>query len=100
MFVTSTISVSRKEKLDCIDIARKMSKAGIVTSITQNISTQPELEYGCRLTQSVKDKKEIINIWNILKKNYDFNCAHLKIDNGFQGCIYDFIRPSACNLEK
>ena len=97
IFITSTISVSRKDKLDCVDIAKKMSKAGIITSITENISTQPELEYGCRLTQSVTTKNEIINIWKILEKNYNFSCAHLKIDNGFQGCIHDFIRPSLCN---
>ena len=94
--LTSTLSVSQKEKLDCHDIAIKMSKAGIITSITENISTQPEIEYGCRLTQSVSSKKDIINIWKILKNNYNFNCAHLKIDSGFDGCIYDFIRDSDC----
>ena len=100
LYTTSTISVSRKEKLDCMDIAKKMSKLGIMTSITSNISTQPEIEYGCRLTQSVTKKDEIITIWDILKKNYNFTCAHLKIENGFQGCIKDFIRPNECNKEK
>ena len=96
LYTTSTISVSRKEKLDCMDIAKKMSKLGIMTSITSNISTQPEIEYGCRLTQSVTKKDEIITIWDILKKNYNFTCAHLKIEGQFSGCILNYLNANFC----
>ena len=99
MFVSSTLSVSQKQKLDCQDIAIKMSKAGIITSITSNISTQPEIEYGCRLTQSISSKKDIEKIWKILQNNYTFKCAHIKIDNIFDGCILDFLSPSKCNTK-
>ena len=40
-----------------------------MTSITSNISTQPELEYGCRLTQSVTTKNEIITIFVLFSKS-------------------------------
>ena len=94
--ISSTLSVSQKEPLDCHDMALKLSKAGIVTSITSNISTQPGIEYGCRLTQSISSTREISDIWTELKKNYHFKCAHLKIDSGFDGCILNYLAMNQC----
>jgi len=94
--ISSTLSVSQKESLDCHDMALKLSKAGIVTSITSNISTQPEIEYGCRLTQSISSPQDIHTIWRELKKNYDFKCGHLKIDSGFDGCVLNYLSMKQC----
>ena len=47
MYITSTLSVSRKERLNCEDMAIFLSKSGVFTSITSNISTNPHIEYGC-----------------------------------------------------
>jgi len=95
MKFTSTISVSKKN-LDCNEISKLVSKYGILTSITSNISTRPYIENGCNLTQSISNKDEVINIWNILKDKYNFTCAHLKINDKYDGCILDFIRESEC----
>ena len=97
MFVTSTLSVSRKDNLDCSEMARALSKAGITTSITSNISTQPEIEYGCRLTQSISSKEDLEKIWTILEKKYEFKCGHLKVEGSYDGCILNYLRASLCN---
>tara|TARA_Y100000996_G_C22131756_1_gene482528 strand:- start:41 stop:343 length:303 start_codon:yes stop_codon:yes gene_type:complete len=98
LFVSSTISVSQKEHLDCKEMAYKLSKAGICTSITSNISTQPYIEHGCRLTQSISSTEDLNKIWRELKKHYNFNCAHLKIDGGFDGCLMNYLSPNQCNM--
>ena len=43
IFVSSTLSVSQNTPLDCLVMAQYLSNAGIRTSITTNISCQPEL---------------------------------------------------------
>ena len=96
IFVTSTISVSRKENLDCKEIASFLSKCNIMTSVTENMSTTPNLEYGCRLVQSINSKNDIQNIWTLLKDRYNFKCGHLKIDGYYDGCILNYLRPSDC----
>jgi len=95
--VSSTLSVSQKEPLDCIEMARKLSKAGIYTSITSNVSCQPEIEYGCRLTQPISSKTHIKTLWSELKKHYTFKCAHLKVADTFDGCVLDYLAPTCCN---
>ena len=50
IFVTSTLSVSRNEYLACKEMAEFLSKCNIITSISDNLSTTPKLENGCRLT--------------------------------------------------
>ena len=99
LYISSTLSVSRKEKLDCYEMAKYLSKAGIMTSITANISTQPELENGSRLVQSITSKEDIANIWTLVQKKYKFTCAHLNIPNKFDGCVLDFLSPNKCNIE-
>lgn len=96
MFVTSTLSVSRKDNLDCREMAKFLGKAGIITSITSNVSTQPDIEYGCRLTQTISSKDELEKIWTILEKKYEFKCGHLRLEGSYDGCILDYLRPSSC----
>jgi hypothetical protein len=94
--LTTVISVSRKKKLDCEEMANYLSKCGIKTSITPNFTTQPDLEYGCRIIKSIHSKEEVSDLWYKLKKKYGFNCAHLKVNSKYEGCILDFIRPTSC----
>ena len=95
--VSSTLSVSQKEPLDCMEMARKLSKAGIYTSISSNVSCQPEIEYGCRLTQPISRKTHIKTLWSELKKHYTFKRAHLKVADTFDGCVLDYLAPTYCN---
>jgi hypothetical protein len=100
MFVSSTLSVSQKNELSCGKMALFLSNAGIITSVTSNISTQPHIEYGCRLTQSIESKEDIRKIWTIIEKKYDFKCGHLKVDGSYDGCILNYLRPSLCSNAK
>ena len=93
---TTTLSISRKEPLDCKKMAKYLGAKGFYTSVTANISTAPEIEYGCRLTQTMTQKKEIESLWTTLKNKYNFTCAHVKVGDQFEGCILDFLAPSKC----
>ena len=94
--ISSVLSVSAKDKINCEQMARYLSENNIITSISSNVSTTPEIEYGCRLHQSVNSKKEIENIWSLLQIKYDFKCAHLKLADVYDGCILNFLVPSKC----
>ena len=94
--ISSVLSVSKKDKIDCENMAIYLSENNIITSISSNISSTPGIEYGCRLHQSVDSKKDIENIWNLLKIRYDFKCAHLKLGDVYDGCILNFLVPSKC----
>ena len=96
IFVSSTLSVSRKEYLNCKEMADFLSKCNIITSVSDNLSTTPKLENGCRLTQSISSKNDLEILWNLLKNKYDFKCGHLKIDGNYDGCILNYLRPSIC----
>ena len=97
IYVTSKLSVSQKEKLDCVKMAKYLSHFNIITSITSNISTQPHIEYGCNLTQSISSKKDIGKIWFLLQKKYNFKCGHLKVGDAFDGCILNYLAESKCS---
>ena len=108
--VSSTISVSSPTYLDCNKLAEFLGNSGIITSVSSNISILPKTiefrgkkytstvkEKGCRLTQSVSEKDEIQIIWDKLKNEYGFKCAHLNLGNQFDGCILDYLAPSRCS---
>ena len=97
LHTSSKLSVSQKEELNCLEMAKYLSNHNIVTSITSNVSTQPHLEYGCNLTQSISSKKDIEKIWILLKKKYNFKCGHLKVGDAFDGCILNFLAKSKCS---
>ena len=94
---TTTLSVSQKEPLDCKKMAEFLGAKGFYTSVTTNITTEPHMEYGCRLTQTMTQKKELESLWTVLKNKYNFTCAHLRVGDQFEGCILDFLRPSLCS---
>ena len=98
---TAEISVSKKNQLNCQEIALFLHKHNIISNVSTNISTQPEIEYGCKIVQPITKKIEIETSWLLLKNNFGFNCAHLKIDSIYSGCILDYLRPSLCgkNIE-
>lgn len=96
IFIPSTLSVSRKRKLDCEEVAGYLETLGICSLVNSNISTQPHKEYGCQLTQAIKQREDIEKIWTPIKERYGFTCAHIKVANIFDGCILDFLEPSKC----
>ena len=94
--LTAELSVSRSLPLSCYDVARLLSKSGIMANVTANVTTQPSIERGCRIVQPISDKKEVESTWKILKNEYSFRCAYLKIDGVYAGCVLDYLRPSLC----
>ena len=93
---TTTVSVSSKKPMDCVKMAKFLGAQGFYTSVAVNTSAEPDIEYGCRLTQSMTEKKEVESLWTTLKDEYDLECAHIRIGDQFDGCILDFLRPSLC----
>lgn len=77
-------------------MAYYLSQNNIITSISSNISTQPHIEYGCNLTQSITSKEDIKKIWNLLKIKYNFKCGHLKVGDAYDGCILNYLGKSKC----
>ena len=97
IYVTSKLSVSQKKELNCLEMAKYLSNYNVITSINSNVSTQPHIEYGCNLNQSISSKKDIGKIWSLLKKKYDFKCGHLKVGDASDGCILDYLAESKCS---
>tara|TARA_B100000925_G_C21720721_1_gene350776 strand:+ start:315 stop:605 length:291 start_codon:yes stop_codon:yes gene_type:complete len=91
-----SLSVSSSDNIDCKNMAKYLSKLGIVTSITSNISTTPNIEYGCRLSNYINSKKDLEFLWNNLKNRYNFKCGYLELGDIYKGCILDYLRPSIC----
>ena len=90
-YISSTISVYRKEYLDCKEMEKFLKSFNIKTLITSHYSLIPHKKYGCKLTQSISSKNDIENIWNPINKKYNFNYAYLKVDNIYNGCIFDYL---------
>jgi hypothetical protein len=94
--VTAVLSVSRKQPLNCDELAKDLYNAGIFTNVVKNTTYTDTKEYGCRLTQTVTKKKELEMIWNMLRPKYGFQCAHLKLGDCYQGCILDYLPKTNC----
>lgn len=97
IFVSSTLSVSSKNKLNCEEMAEFLKTLNIKSLITSNISLTPHKEYGCQLTQNISSKNDIYNLWIPLKNKYGFNCAHLSVGNSFNGCVLDYLAKTNCS---
>ena len=99
---TSQISVSRKN-LKCSDIVKFFYNMKIPISLTENktiICNEDKCwsENGCRIIltgQSLK-KRDIKNVWNKLNDKFNLRCAHIDVEGGYKGCIYDYISDSKC----
>ena len=99
---SSELSISSPEIIDCVDVANMFAKMGIMCSVTENISVTPKkgkmiIEKGCRIKMG-SHKPEVINndFWDIIKKKFNLNCAHLHVEGKFKGCIYNYLRDTAC----
>ena len=55
------------------------------------------IENGCKITLSTNEPTELEKkLWIPLKNNFDLNCAFLKIQGEYNGCVYDFYRNTNC----
>ena len=93
---TAILSISHKDKLNCENVADFLGNMGFLVDVTPNISMQPNKEYGCRILYNINSKQDISYSWNLLKKKFNLNCAHLKVENKYSGCVLDYLRDSLC----
>ena len=99
---TSILSISSDKIKNCNEVAEFLKKNKIMCSVTENTSVvsyngQYQIEKGCRiLFNSHKPKMINNNFWDSLKNEFDLTCAHLKVEGKFKGCIYDYLKDSAC----
>ena len=91
------ISVSNNNPNNCNIIMKIMKDLNINCRIIETKSiVDKNIENGCLLTfgEQYNSKKNVHFLWNTIKD--DYNCAHLKIDGLFDGCIYNYINANFC----
>lgn len=103
---TFFLSISKKG-LRCSEVAEFMNnKMHVPCSVTGNYSVQcsssPEskkkcdIERGCRIVFQEDQENKVEEVWENLKEEFDLKCAHLEGRVHFNGCIYDYLKPSSC----
>lgn len=101
--LTSVLSISGP-KIDCNSITKQLCDAGIVCHVETNQSVRCEnvdgkrecwIEPGCSITSTVRTKTDSLAVWRCLKSN-SLQCAHIKVDSKFSGCVLDWSRDSLC----
>jgi hypothetical protein len=92
------ISVSNSGQNNCNNIINILKFSGIDCRIIETTSIiNNNIEKGCIITLDRSySKDKLKNIWNDIKKSGNYNCAHLKIDGIFSGCIYNYIYSDFC----
>ena len=97
----------------CVHVLKAFEKCNIEAKITPNISlVNGQLEEGCTIVMPKEygNREKLSEIWNIVKTSpgnfkgqtnllhSEYDCAHLKIDGIFQGCIFNYIKANFCPL--
>ena len=91
--MSTEISVSNYTQKNCKDILNIMKEYGQDCRVTETTSVvENKFENGCIVTiETFKDKTHLENFWKNIKINGKYNCAYIKIDGGFSGCINDYL---------
>ena len=99
---TSILSISSDTIKSCDTVVDFFRKNKIMCSVSENTSVVPydgvyKVEKGCRVIFNSHKPKMIDNeFWDSIKNEFNLTCAHLKVEGKFKGCIYDYLRKSAC----
>lgn len=91
------ISVSNKYYKNCQHIMTIMRDLNINCRIIETKSiVDKNIENGCLVTfgEQYNSKKNVRYLWDTIKDDYE--CAHLKIDGLFDGCILNYINANFC----
>ena len=96
----------------CSHIVESLIKSNIEAKIVPNLSIiSKKIEEGCTITfpKDYQSREKIKNIWNIIQESpqninnnscnkiiNNYNCAHLKIEGQFSGCIYNYLNANFC----
>jgi hypothetical protein len=91
--MSTEISVSSSTQQNCKNLLSIMKEYGQDCRVTKTRSVvENKFENGCIVTMDTfKDKTHLENLWKNIKTNGNYECAYIKIDAGFSGCINDYI---------
>jgi hypothetical protein len=92
--MSTEISVSNSTQQNCKELLKIMQKYGQDCRVIETVSVvENKIENGCSIAMDTfKDKTQLIKLWKIIKTNGNYNCAYIKVDGQFAGCINDYIR--------
>ena len=98
--MSTEISVSNSSQSNCKEILKIMQKHGQDCRVIETTSVvENKIEKGCSITMDTfKDKTHLIKLWKIIKKNGNYNCAYIKVDGQFSGCINNYISSEGPTL--
>jgi len=104
-YPASTLYISGK-KIDnkCSNVLEFLKLNSIEAQVTPSKSiiinnNETIIENSCQLILTkIKSENLKKDLWNKLKIKFNLNCAHLFIPGVYEGCIMNFICPSACDL--
>ena len=89
------VSVSSdKTDVACVRVIEALVRAGLDARVTPNTSVHAgEVEHSCaiRIPGQKKDKQHIKQLWDVIQPVGNYECAHLRADGVFNGCILNFI---------
>ena len=91
------ISVSDDKNTNCYHIIRKFFECKINSRIIDTTSVvNNKVENGCLITLGPEYNtiSKVNKVWSHLSNDYD--CAHLKIDGLYDGCILNYINADYC----
>lgn len=112
--MTVEISISQEPKRPIIDyidngcshLIDVFKELNIEGKFVPNYSIMnKKLELGCTITldKQFENKEKLQKVWNVIEsssisnqivKKYD--CAHLKIEGRFSGCIFNYLKDDKC----
>jgi hypothetical protein len=91
--MSTEISVSNNSQKNCKDLLTIMKNYGQDCRVTKTRSVvKNQFETGCIITMdSFEDKSHLVNLWKVIRKDGNYDCAYVKIDGGFSGCINNYL---------
>jgi hypothetical protein len=96
--MSTNISVSNLYHNNCDHILKMLQSCGQDCRVIETTSiVDNKIEKGCIITMEIfENKKKLKDIWNVIKTKGKYDCAHLKIDGVFSGCIYNYLNADFC----
>ena len=109
MNTTYEIHISSEKIKNCDEIVNLLFKNKIIGSVSSNKSIIQKnnkyiIENGCKIIVSTNDtnglKEYEKTLWEPLKKEFNLDCAYVKLNSYYNGCVYDFYRKTNCPHNK